>query len=207
MRRDALPCFYGKTGMPTPDARRWNERYLEDQESWLARTPRPLLVEYAHILPTAGLALDAAAGVSANGLFLAHRGLRVIALDISEVALKLATRRAREERVNLWGAVLDLSNLWLPCDTFDVILNFLFLERATFKVYREALKPGGLIFFETFVNRGRELSHSDYYLEPGELLKAFEGFHILHWDEKQITRSCDGSQKWVAQLVGIKPSD
>jgi hypothetical protein len=36
-------------------------------------------------------------------------------------------------------------------DRFDVILNFYYLSRLLWDTYRKALKPGGLLFFETFV--------------------------------------------------------
>jgi len=111
-------------------------------------------------------------------------------------------QRAQLSGMPVYAAVYDLSLPWFPDTYFDVILNFRFLERATFPVYRRALKAGGLIFFETFVKADQNISNPHYYLEPGELLKAFHDFKILHWQEdvrQDTTRA-------VAQLIAQKPS-
>jgi tellurite methyltransferase len=193
------------TSMSHPDAERWNSRYAEEGEEWLERGPRKLLQDYADALPRQGLALDAAAGVANNGFFLASRGLRVIALDISEMALRLAMQRARSHALPLSAAVYDLASPWLPPDHFDVIVNFHFLKRATFDIYRNALKTSGMLFFETFVKTTEAGSHPDYYLNPGELLAAFQDFEILHWEEEGASKSQSHPSKGMARLVARKP--
>lgn len=193
--------------MRHPDAARWNDRYVTEGAAWLANQPRQLLHEFAHLLPSGGLALDAAAGVSSHGRFLAERGLHVVALDISEVGLRLAQQDAQKHDLWLEAAVYDLSHLWLPPNIFDVIVNFRFLERATFPVYRRALKPGGLLFFETFVRSETEEEHPDYFLFPGELRTAFADWKILHWQEigdGKCGREHGRSPKIVAQLIARK---
>jgi SAM-dependent methyltransferase len=191
--------------MPHPDAERWNKRYEAEGQSWLANSPRRLLLEQAHLLPERGLALDAAAGVAVNGRFLAERGLHVIALDIAEVGLRLARQEAQARSLPLEAAVLDLAHLWLPAGTFDVILNFRFLERSTLPVYHRALKPGGLLFFETFVAAEGSLSHPDYYLQPGELRAACADFVIIHTAHWQTPTGGTHAARTVEQLVARKP--
>ena len=189
--------------MTPSDAEKWNARYAADGETWLDHQPRPLLLEYAHLLPSQGLALDAAAGVANNGTYLAQRGLHVIALDISEEGLRLARQRALAECLPLDAAVYDLANVWLPANTFDLIINFHYLERMTFAAFRKALIPGGLLIFETFLRLHDDITSPDYYLEPGELLGAFSGFEIIHSREGAIP----GTDKVTAQLVARKPVD
>ncbi|MCK5923941.1 MAG: class I SAM-dependent methyltransferase [Methylococcales bacterium] len=161
-------------------ARHWNKRFSAESHAWLKRPPRRLLRDFAHLLPTAGLALDAGAGVCTNALFLAARGLQVLALDISEIGLGLGLAAAKDQQLSLMAAAYDLRQLALPDATFDVIVNFRFLERATLPVYRRALKPGGVLFFETFVHRPYETEAPDFFLKPGELLRAFAGMEVLH---------------------------
>lgn len=187
--------------MPHPDAQRWNARYLAERERWLEQSPRQLLVDYAHLLPKEGLALDAAAGVASNGLYLAVHGLHVIALDISEYGLRLARARARQRSLLLDTAVLDLAQLWLPPDHFDVILNFHFLERSTFDQYRRALRPGGWLIFETFLRYDEAIENPEYFLKPGELCLAFKDFEIAHWREQDLGKQ----MRVTAQLVAQKP--
>ncbi len=190
--------------MAQTSADKWNVRYREEGVYWQASEPAALLQTFADRLPAAGLALDAAGGVGVNGLFLAERGLHVIVLDIAEVGLRLAQERARERGVWLETAVYDLSSPWLPPNTFDVILNFRFLERAAFPVYKRALKPGGWLLFETFVQTVAQSDTPSYFLQPGELAAAFPEFDILHTAEKTRRSQRSGNLKIVAQLVARK---
>ncbi|MBE2221233.1 MAG: class I SAM-dependent methyltransferase [Anaerolineae bacterium] len=188
-----------------PDAVKWNGRYQTEGKKWQNGRPRQLLLDFAEKLPSPGLALDAAAGVGVHGLFLAERGWHVVALDISEVGLRLARERAVAKDLWLETAVLDLSHPWLPADTFDVILNFRFLERGTFPVYRQALKSGGWLLFETFVRPSRTVKDPDYFLEPGELLAAFSDFEVIHTAQQDSAGQFSGKMKRVEQLVARKP--
>jgi len=187
-----------------PDAARWDGRYLDSSRPWLPREPRQLLVDYAHLLPESGLALDAACGVGANGHFLSQRGLRVIALDISQVALRMAVQWGREHACPLDAAVYDLSAPWLPTDRFDVILNFHFLERECIPVFRKALKPGGLIYFETFLSPESDPESHIRYLEPGELRLIFQDYEIIHYAENLLADKQNCREVGMAQLVAHK---
>ena len=152
---------------------------MKEGRSRLGMPPRKILLDWAHLLPEHGLALDAAAGVGANGIFLAERGLSVIAMDISEVALRLAVAQARSGTLPLQAAVCDMALLQLPGNSFDVIANFFFLKRANLQVYRRGLKEGGVLFFETLLNTDALAVIPKYYLERGELMRAFADFEIL----------------------------
>lgn len=191
--------------MNHPDARRWNARYLREGHTWLKHTPKQLLVDFLHLLPSKGLALDAAAGVGTNSLELARRGLKTIALDISSVGLGLAKKRFQEQGFSLSAAVFDMKNLQIPEDKFEVILNFNFLERNAFTVFRKSLKPGGWLLFETFVRNGEAGPHPEYYLNPGELLEKFKDFEIVHSKQLKIPRKSHKTFRMIDQLVARKP--
>ncbi len=181
--------------------RGWNARYAYESDFWLGKPPRKLLLQWTGLLPERGLALDAASGVGANGLFLAKRGLNVIALDFSEVALRLAVERARRKSLPFQAAVYDMAMLQLPANSFDVIVNFFFLERPTLAVYRRALKPGGVLFFETLLITDAVTVRPEHYLELGELLPHFGDFDILHSAEAV---GC-GKNRSSEQLIARKP--
>ena len=188
-----------------PEANRWDARYQAELEAWLARSPRQLLLDYSSLLPESGLALDAAAGVGHSSLYLARRGLRVIALDISRVALRAAARAARQQYLSVYPAVYDLAFACFPPARFDVILNFHFLERQTFSAYRQALKPGGLLFIETFVRTEPETQDTSYYLEPGELRARFSDYELILDEEAGLPPSRARPARGVARLVARKP--
>jgi SAM-dependent methyltransferase len=124
----------------------------------------------------------------------------VLGLDGSESGLRLAQARAREERLELPLAVMEMSGLWLPQERFDLLLNFYFLERSLWPVYRQALKPGGLLFFETFVWQPSERSRREFFLEPGELRQAFGGWELLHYEEHPRRRQAE-DERIVASLI------
>jgi SAM-dependent methyltransferase len=191
--------------MAHPKALRWNSKYHEERKFWLDQEPRQLLTSFAHLLPPQGRALDAACGVGTNALFLVEHGLRVFGLDISEYALHLAKKRAKSLNFDLETAVIDLSNPWLPAEYFDVILNFHFLERATFPVYRKALKSGGLIFFDTFSKRHDRNTNPAYYLEPGELIGRFSDFENIHYSEYDLPPNEKHKERSLAKLIARKP--
>ena len=187
--------------MPLADSQHWNKKYTEEIDMWLANQPHPLVLDYADLISAKGHILDAASGVGADALYLAQKGHKVFAVDIAYVGLHAAQERFREHHLEYRGAVVDLSGPWLPPNRFDAILNFYFLERATFPVYRRALKPGGLLFFETFQKNDQPRKHPQYYLDPEELITAFADFEILKFEQRE---SSSDSGKLIAQLVARK---
>lgn len=186
---------------------KWNGRYTAEGAKWQTSQPRDLLLNYLDRLPETGLALDAASGVGVNGLLLARRGWRVLALDISEVGLRLGRAQAMKEGLaERWAtAVYDLSRPHFPPNCFDAILNFRFLERATFPAYRQALKPGGWLIFETFIRADETTPDAEYYLQPGELQAAFADFVVVESGEITAVGGRSGQEKRVARLVARKP--
>ncbi len=97
---------------------------------------------------------------------------------------------------------------WLPAAYFDVILNLYFLSRPLWEHYRKALKPGGLLFFETYLSeRGNDPAR---YLKSQELRRNFEDWEIIHYleVERQVhSRSGVDGMRWSAQLVARKPNE
>jgi SAM-dependent methyltransferase len=192
--------------LPHPDALRWDERYSHETERFVLRAPRRLLTSHLDLLPPGGLILDAACGTTSTGLFLAEHGWRVIALDVSHAALRHARQKVRDEASPISFAVMDLVDPWLPSAHFDVILNFYFLSHPLIPAYRQSLKPGGILFFETYL-RGQH-TNSNHFLETQELRHFFEDWSILHYVEGERmvhARSGYEEMRRTAQLIARKP--
>ena len=189
-----------------PDALRWDDRYSRETERFALRSPRHLVTSHLDLLPPNGLILDAACGTTSTGRYLAARGWRVIAVDVSRAALRLARQRVRKEAAPISFAVMDLVNPWLPESHFDIILNFYFLSRPILPTYRQSLKPGGLLFFETYLRERH--TNSERYLGSQELRRFFDDWDILHYLEvERLVRSRSGYEetRWTAQLIARKP--
>lgn len=197
--------------MPHPDALIWDDRYSNDTRWRDLRSPRDLLTTHQNLLPLNGLVLDAACGTTPSGLHLARQGWQVIALDVSNAALRIAQSEVQKEALPVSFALMDMSNPWLPSNRFDVVLNFYYLSRPLLSTYRKSIKRGGLLFFETFVrdDAGSEVDgNSHHYLEPNELRTSFADWNIIHYKETQrASRSTERRNKSrrIAQLVARKP--
>jgi tellurite methyltransferase len=172
-----------------PDKKQqWNERYLTDL---VEGTQKPALVlsDNAHLLPERGKALDLACGVGGNALFMAQRGLQVVGWDYSSAAIDKLKQFAVQQKVKLQAEVRDVTVEPLPRQCFDVIVVSHFLDRSIISDLIDALKPGGLIFYQTFiqekVNQAGPTS-PDFLLKPNELLKLFSGLRILVYREEAL---------------------
>ena len=131
-----------------------------------------------------GRALDVATGLGRNALALARAGYHVDAVDISPTALHEAARRAR--RAGLPGIrwiVADLDR-WRPArGLYDVVVNAFFLKRRMFPALRAAVRPGGLLIFETHLDAGEhDAGPADRRrrLHPGELRRVLGDWEILY---------------------------
>lgn len=193
-------CFY-RGGMPSSDADRWNQRYRESRNPTFEQ-PRPFLVENAHFLPRQGLAIDLAMGLGGNAGFLLELGLHVVGVDISAIAANLAKRRLP----HLMAVVADLNHFYLLPDRFDLITNFYYLQRDLWPAIQAALRPGGVLVYETLTLDMQE-SHPEinpqYLLQPRELQAAFPGLEALVYHEGQ-TGEPEEHPKKVARLVARK---
>ena len=182
--------------MTAPSAQdRWNARYLARPPS--PAGPQPWLVEHQFLLPPTGLALDLAMGLGGSTGWLAERGWRAAGADISEIAV----RRAKACWPALLAFVADLEHLRLPAATFDLLLDFYYLDRALWPRFRAALKPGGLLIFETFVHppgRAGAAINPAYLLQPGELPAAFADWRLLDY------RQSERNGELVAGIVAQK---
>jgi SAM-dependent methyltransferase len=189
--------------MRNEDAERWDTRYLNDERYATFSRPRPFLVENARFLPRDGLALDAAMGMGGNAGYLLKRGLHVIGVDISSVAV----RQTKARLPGLMAVIADLSQFYIPPCSFDVVLNFYFLQRELWSLYRNALRPGGVLFIETLTQEMLRL-HPDtdpaYLLAPDELRQAFADWDILVYREGW-KKSRGGRLHPVASLVARIP--
>jgi SAM-dependent methyltransferase len=187
------------------DKIKWDERY-DTNDLICGAEPSEFLYSNADYLPTTGLALDLAAGEGRNSVFLAERGLEVIALDISVRGLKKCLRIARERKAPVEAVAADLRTCVLTPQAFDAIVVFNYLNRELAPAIIMGLKPGGLLVFETMTVDTlafRPGFNADLLLSRGELVQMFRELRIIKYREAVLQTA--SSTRAVASLVASKP--
>jgi len=181
------------------DQQEWEHHYRDKTLDEL-QPPDTLLTDNRTLL-TGGTALDIAMGSGRNALFLAECGYRVTGIDRAESAVHLAVKTAHQRKLSLDGLTADMLDVDLGNEKFDVIANFYFLERDLIPRIKQALKPGGLVFFETFTSfkiPRDDPRYRKFLIDPNELLTLFSDFFIMYYFER-----VKGS-KAVASMIAKK---
>jgi len=162
-------------------ASKWNARYAYSGASIPA--PAEVLSRGVDFLPESGTgltALDFACGRAGNGEWLAARGFEVSAWDISENVIE--SIRARSASRITSAEVRDVILNPPSRESFDIIVVTRFLERSLCDALAAALKPAGLLFYQTFTHG---LKNPDYLLGPNELLRLFPSLNVCWYEEAE----------------------
>jgi len=180
---------------------KWNQRYTgADRPS----VPALVLSENAHLLPQRGTALDLACGLGANALFLAERGLEVTAWDLSPVAVERLRSEADARGLRIDAQVRDIVAQPPVASIFDVILVSHFLDRELAPAIAAALRPGGLLFYQTFTREAvsdQGPANPQYRLAGNELLQLFAGLTVRVYREEGRLGDLSQGTRDLALLV------
>jgi tellurite methyltransferase len=185
---------------------KWDCIYSRDEPG--SQAPVPVLSENAFLLPPAGDALDLASGLGANAIFLAERGLKVTAIDISFVAIEKLNAYASCRRLAIDARQEAVVPSSLPYSAFDVIVISRFLDRSLNDAIIAALKPGGLLFYQTFTRLKVSAdgpNNPAYLLEAGELLSLFSPLRPVLYRENAAIGDIRQGLRNEAQFIGQKP--
>jgi SAM-dependent methyltransferase len=176
--------------MSRDDRERWDRQHSAGEgHDGASRFLGEILDADAWQIPR-GRALDLACGKGRNALLLAERGFNVVAMDISAVALAEGKRRAEEKHLTIDWQAVDLEAARLPEASYDLIVNFNYLQRSLFAQIKAALAVGGCVIFETYLIDQQTLGHPKnpaYLLRHNELLGIFAGFRILWYREGRFS--------------------
>jgi len=188
--------------MSSQDKEKWDHKY-ETHEYIRGREPAEVFKDHSGLLREEGAALDIASGEGRNAGFAAEKGYQTLAVDISAIGIDKAHALANEKEVTIETCVVDLDSWEIKQNAFDLILCFNFLDRRIFTAIKCALKPGGLIFYETFTVDYLKYSSfkREWVLEHNELLDAFSELRILYYREVDI------NNKAFASMIALKENE
>jgi SAM-dependent methyltransferase len=185
-------------------------------------TPEPTrwLVNHARLLPASGDALDVATGSGRNAFWLAAHGLSTLAIDRDADRIEAIRRTAEERQLPLRAEVVDLESTVESgfsrtsavesgfsrtfSQIYDVIVVVHYLHRPLFPALRDALRPGGILVYETFTRaqaqRGKPTNPA-FLLEPGELRALVAPLDVV------AEREGDFEGKMLASVIAVRPLD
>jgi SAM-dependent methyltransferase len=130
-------------------------------------------VQWAGLIAANASVLDVAAGGGRHSRFFAERGHKVTALD------RDTSRLAPYPGIEIVQADLEDGSPWpLPGRTFAAVVVTNYLHRPLFSTLLDALAPGGVLLYETFMEgneRFGEPSRPAFLLKDGELLDLVRG--------------------------------
>ena len=158
--------------MSEQDRRRWDDRYRAADPA--PPGPPSAFVEVLDRLPVAGRALDLACGGGSTSVWLARRGLVVLGVDVSPLAIDRLGWLARINGADdCRGVTWDLDD-GLPPDAdgpFDVVLCHLFSDPRLDGDVVERLAPGGMLAIAVLSEVGARPGR--FRAAPGELGARF----------------------------------
>ena len=166
-------------------------------------TPSAWLVDNADALPAGGRVLDVACGRGRNALWLAAAGFEVHAVDRSREALEALRDAARRRGLTVAGREVDLEaeTVDLGEAAYDAVVVFRFLHRPLFPALARALRPGGVLVYETFTAGQEARGHPHnpcFHLQPGELPRLVAPLQVVR------SREGDFEGQMLASVVARK---
>lgn len=195
----------------------WNERYRSKERIWSGNPNRHLVSETEDLKP--GRALDVGSGEGADALWLAGRGWRVTALDISTVALDRGAAHARERGGDVAGRITwtraDVTRWDPPESAFDLVTaQFMHLppERRArlFPALASAVAPGGELLVVAHHPRDLEEGvprppHPELFYTGDEVVAALpEGEWAVLADEVRAGTSVLGGETYTVHDLVVR---
>jgi len=161
----------------------WDARYSAADQLWSGAPNGALARSVETFAP--GRALDVGCGEGADAIWLASRGWRVTALDVSRVALDRAGAHAEDAGVTVEWLHSGLIGAGVPTASFDLVsAQYPVLEKSRGHVAESALldavAPGGTLVFVHHAEFRSTHHHDDF--DPDDYLGPWDVVPLLGED-------------------------
>lgn len=186
--------------------KKWNNIYADSDVSTQSVTQ--VIIDNAHLLPSEGRALDLACGKGADAIFFAQHGLTVDAWDISDTVINKLSVYAKKMNLSLSAQARDIDQNPPEGELYDVISVAHFLDRKLMPTLMTSLKPGGLLFYQTF---SKEVTPSysgpknpDFRLGGNELLTLLSSLKLVVYREERLIGNLEKGFRNEVMFIGQK---
>lgn len=175
----------------------------------VSRAPRPStwFFWHAHEIRPGARVLDLACGEGRHSLAAAALGAQVVAVDRDAAKLAAARDRAAAARLSIDWRQLDLEGEWPELGTFDAVMVFNYLDRASMPRILGLVAPGGRLMMETFLEAQRQAgwgpTSERHLLRTGELARLVAPLTIAHG--REVFEAVDaGRWRAVASVLAVR---
>lgn len=168
--------------------------------------PSPFITDWVRRVASnrRGRALDVAMGRGRHARLMASAGFQTFGVDRDLPAVATAISNGAAAGLTIRGWCADLTTHPLPREWFDLVVVVRYLQRDLWPALAGALKPGGVLLYETFTElqrvKGRGPTSPDHLLKPVELREQFPSLAIAFYEE---TREPDA----LARLAAFRRSN
>ena len=162
-------------------------------------SPNSLLVE-ALKNRIAGKAVDVDMGQGRNAIYLAKQGWQVTGFDVSKAGLAEAQRLAKLAGVSIQNVLASDEEFDFGTEQWDLAILYPLEKRSVYRV-RQALKTGGIVVVEC---GHKEAGNKPFEFETNELLKIFEGFRILKYEDTMAIHDWARKEMRMVRLIAEK---
>jgi 2-polyprenyl-3-methyl-5-hydroxy-6-metoxy-1,4-benzoquinol methylase len=183
---------------------KWNQIYKGNSREAVVTA---VLADHAFLLPASGVALDLACGLGANACFLAENGLATTAWDISETAIAKLRQTTLSKALPVKAEAHEITQNSFKENSFDIIIISRFLDRSLSDGIISALKPDGLLFYQTYNREKIDTSgpnNPDFLLANNELLEMFAPLKLIFYQENGKIGNLSGGLRNETQFIGQK---
>ena len=164
-------------------------------------TPSPWVVRGAGAIRARGRVLDVACGGGRHLRYLNSLGFEVVGVDRDETAL------AGIEAAEVHVADIEGGPWPFAAGEFDGVVVTNYLHRPLFPHLVAALRPGGVLIYETFAagnERYGRPSNPDFLLQPGELLWRVEPLSVIAFEEGFVSSP---KEALIQRICAVRSGD
>jgi SAM-dependent methyltransferase len=150
-------------------------------------SPSPWVRRWAALIPPGGRVLDVACGHGRHLRYLSSLGFAVVGVDRDEAALA-ALRDTGGIEIHV--ADIEAGPWPFARGEFDGVVVTQYLHRPLFPDLVDALRPGGVLIYETFAlgnERYGRPSNPAFLLRPDELLQSLEPLAVVAFEQGLVS--------------------